>query len=114
MKTIELKVAKEMHGGNYVLLTSYDLIKSAINNAPQGGYTPEEMRTRLNLLDKLDEHRSEFALLPAPEKADDLFLKKSVTLELEDAEFSKLQNLMQEMKWGIVSRFIMDTVDQFK
>jgi hypothetical protein len=35
-------------------------------------------------------------------------LEKKATLELEDADFAKLKELFKEMKWGVVSKTIVD------
>jgi hypothetical protein len=35
-------------------------------------------------------------------------LDRKATLELEDADFTKLKELFKEMKWGVVSKTIVD------
>jgi hypothetical protein len=35
------------------------------------------------------------------------------TLELEDADFTKLKELFKEMKWGVVSKTIIEIHNEF-
>jgi hypothetical protein len=35
-------------------------------------------------------------------------LERTATLELEDSDFSKLKELYKEMKWGVVSKTIVE------
>ena len=35
-------------------------------------------------------------------------LDRTATLELEDSDFSKLKELFKEMKWGVVSKTIVE------
>ena len=106
MKSIELKVAKESIQGRDTFLTSYDLLKSAINNPSQGGFSVDEMMQRLRLLDKVDAHKGLFDI--KPEDFNDSMLDRTATLELEDSDFSKLKELFKEMKWGVVSKTIVE------
>ena len=62
MKSIELKVAKENIGGRDTFLTTYDLLKSAINNPTQGGFNVDEMIKRLRLLGEVDKHKAMFEI----------------------------------------------------
>lgn len=112
MKSIELVVAKENIGGRETFLTTYDLLKSVINNPTQGGLNVDEMIKRLRLLNEVDKHKDTFEI---PEgKFDDSMLERKATLELEDADFTKLGELFKEMKWGVVSKTIIDLSAQFK
>ena len=110
MKSIELKVAKELlpakNGLQDTILTTYDLLKSAINNPSQGGFSVDEMMQRLRLLDKVDAHKGLFEI--KPEDFNDSMLDRTATLELEDSDFSKLKELFKEMKWGVVSKTIVE------
>jgi hypothetical protein len=106
MKTIELKVAKEFIQGRDTFLTTYDLLKSAINNPSQQGFSVDEMMKRLRLLDKVDEQKALFDI--KPEDFNDSMLERTVTLELEDSDFAKLKELFKEMKWGVVSKTIVE------
>jgi len=106
MKSIELKVAKEKIGGRDTFLTTYDLLKSAINNPVQGGFNVDEMIKRLRLLGIVEKHKDLFEI--NSEEFKDEFLEIKATLELEDADFSKLKELFKEMKWGVVSKTIVD------
>ena len=105
MKSIELKVSKENINGRDTFFTTYDLLKTAINN-PQEGFNVDEMVKRLRLLNKVDEHKELFDI--KPENFTDADLEKKATLELEDADFTKLKELFNSVKWGVVSQTIVD------
>ena len=115
MKSIELKVAKELlpskEGMQQTLLTTYDLLKSAINNPTQGGFNVDEMIKRLRLLNEVDKHKDLFEITDG--KFDDAILERKATLELEDADFAKLKELFKEMKWGVVSKTIIEIHNDF-
>ena len=106
MKSIELKVAKETLQGRDTFLTTYDLLKSAINNPSKDGFGVDEMMKRLRLLNKIDEQKGLFEI--KPEDFNDSMLDRTATLELEDSDFSKLKELFKEMKWGVVSKTIVE------
>jgi hypothetical protein len=110
MKSIELVVAKELlpskNGMQDTFLTTYDLLKSAINNPTQGGFNVDEMIKRLRLLCEVEKHKDLFEI--NPEDFNDELLERKATLELEDADFTKLKELFKEMKWGVVSKTIVD------
>ena len=111
MKSIELKVAKENISGRDTFLTTYDLLKSAINNPTQGGFNVDEMIKRLRLLNEVDKHKDLFEITEG--KFDDAMLERKATLELEDADFTKLKELFKEMKWGVVSKAIIEIHNEF-
>ena len=114
MKSIELVVAKELlpskNGMQETFLTTYDLLKSAINNPTQGGFNVDEMIKRLRLLGEVEKHKDLFEI--KSEDFNDEFLERKATLELEDADFTKLKELLKEMKWGVVSKTIVDLSNQ--
>ena len=105
MKSIELKVTKENVQGRDTFFTTFDLLKTAINN-PQEGFNVDEMVKRLRLLNKVDEYKELFDI--KPENFTDADLEKKATLELEDADFTKLKELFSNVKWGVVSQTIVD------
>ena len=111
MKSIELLVAKENIGGRETFLTTYDLLKSAINNPTQGGFNVDEMIKRLRLLAEVEKHNELFDIKPEDYK--DEMLERKATLELEDADFTKLKELFKEMKWGVVSKTIIEIHNEF-
>jgi hypothetical protein len=106
MKSIKLKVAKESIQGRDTFLTTYDLLKSAINNPSQSGFSVDEMMKRLRLLEKVDAHKDLFDI--KPEQFNDSMLEREAELQLEDSDFNKLKELFNEMKWGVVSKTIVD------
>jgi transcriptional regulator len=111
MKSIELKVAKENIGGRDTFLTTYDLLKSAINSSTKEGFNVDEMTKRLRLLNEVDKHKDLFEITDG--KFDDAMLERKATLELEDADYTKLKELFKEMKWGVVSKTIIEIHNEF-
>lgn len=106
MKSIELKVTRENLGGKETFLTTYDLLKGAINNPSQNGFSVDEMMKRLRLLEKIDAHKNLFEI--KEQDYNDSFLQRKATLELEDSDFVKLKELFKEMKWGVISKTIVE------
>ena len=106
MKTIELKVGKEEINGKQTFFTTWDVLKMAVNNPEQGGFNVEEMMKRLKLLEKLDEHKDLF-FINEGEFTDDR-LERKATFELEDSDYEKLKMLFSQVKWTVVSKFIVD------
>jgi len=96
MKTITLETSTEKHmiQGREVELPFNDksLIKEVVNT-PIEGINIAQMRQRINLLDKL-------------EKAGD-------KLELEDADFDAIKGLIENYKFGIVSRHVLALCEKF-
>ena len=111
MKSIKLKVAKESIQGRDTFLTTYDLLKSAINNPSKEGFSVDEMMKRMRLLEKVDAHKDLFDI--KPEQFNDSMLEREVELQLEDSDFSKLKELFNEMKWGVVSKTIVELSKEF-
>ena len=109
MKTIKLKIYKEEIGGRPTFLTTYDLLKSAVNNPPQGGFSVEEMKTRLRILGLLDKHKSVFDIKDGQFKEEMLSIEAD--MDIEDADYNKLKSLFNDMKWGIVSTSILEISD---
>jgi len=92
------------------LKSSFSLVKSAINNPTQGGFNVDEMIKRLRILGEVEKHKELFEINPEDFKDD--FLDRKATLELEDADFTKLKELFKEMKWGVVSSTIVELSKQ--
>jgi len=111
MKSIELLVTKENIGGREIFFTTYDLLKSVINNPAQGGFNVDEMIKRLRILGEVEKHKDLFEINQDNFKDD--MLDRKATLELEDADFTKLKELFKEMKWGVVSKTIIDLSNEF-
>lgn len=72
------------------ITTTNDLIRGALNNRPKDGFSLDEMRSRIRILDLLSD--------------DD-------TLELEDADAKVLQRCVKEMKWGVMHQDIVNFCD---
>lgn len=101
MKTIEFKSTKEkltVGGREQELdITTVDLLKTAINNPVQGGYSVSDMLLRLKLLDLVT-------------KESDLGEK---SVQIEDADFAQLGRIVKETKWAVLSKTILEFVKLF-
>lgn len=109
MKTIKLKVYKENIQGRDMFLTTYDLLKSAVNQPSQQGFSVDDMKKRLRLLNVLDVHKSTFEI--AEKDFNDEKLNLEADLQIEDADYEILKGLFKEMKWGVVSQSILEIHD---
>lgn len=101
MKTIELKkVSEKLIVNNAQVETeikTIDLLKVAINAPAQGGYSVSEMSQRLRLFDAVDQ----------AEKNND------GKVAFEDSDFEALKKLVKDTKWSVVSRSVVDFVNEF-
>lgn len=101
MKTIELKKLTEKivaNGKTHDLeISTIELLKTAINNPVQGGYTASDMLTRIKLLDKVEKAETE----------------EATKIDFEDNQFTALAKIAQDTKWSIVSRFIGEFLESF-
>jgi hypothetical protein len=106
MKSIEFKFGKEKIQGRETFFSTADLLKAAVNNVPkEGGMDVKEMATRLRLLKVIDA-QTEFAIEEKEFTDSHLSIKK--TVDFEDADFAKLKQLFKEVKWSVVSEFIIN------
>lgn len=92
MKNIENKNVEINREGEMPVKATYGAwIKAAINNPPKDGFTVDDIRWRLNV---------------------DAAIRNSINyIDLEDAEFAKVKQCVNEMKWGITAQEIVDFVD---
>lgn len=108
MKSIELKIVKEGPEGQEQYVSTYAILRSAINNTTESGIGVEEMMVRLRLLEKLDKFKSMFEVTAPSEE----LLEIKATLELEDSDFNKLKELYKGMKFLVVSKFLVEISEQ--
>jgi hypothetical protein len=108
MKSIELKIVKESPEGQDQYVSTYAILRAVINNPSEGGINVEEMLVRVKLLDKLDKFKDIFETTASPEE----LLQKTAILELEDSEFAKLKELYKNMKFLVVSKFLIEIGEQ--
>lgn len=85
MKTLENKGVEFAEDVDY-----FKLIESCVNVTPEKGFTVKEMKKRLRVLDALNGDK---------------------TAEIEDADFKVLKNCVEQMKWAIMHKEIVDFVD---
>ena len=101
MRKIELKKVEEtvlINNKQIKTEISYsDLLKVAINAPAQGGYSVSEMSQRLKLFDAVDQ----------AEKNND------GKVAFEDSDFEALKKLVKDTKWSVVSRSVVDFVNEF-
>jgi hypothetical protein len=85
MKTLENKTI-QIKGANPT--TYSELLQVCLDVPPQGGFTTTEMKARLKVSTALD--------------------KANGHIELEDADYNKLVELVKDMKWGVVAQELVD------
>ncbi|MCH8060093.1 MAG: hypothetical protein IIA11_06505 [Proteobacteria bacterium] len=89
MKTLELKDTAIKSGDETI---NYEqLIRSCLDNPPQGGFSMQDMK---------DRDRIEKALVAS-----------NGILELEDADVQNLKNLVSQMRWGVRHKDILALCD---
>lgn len=90
MKSIEIKelsfIVEEGKKGSYA-----NLLKAVVNAPPQSGFTADEMRSRIRILDCIE--------------------KANGKLELEDSDVKKLKACAKEMKWAMMNKEILQFCD---
>lgn len=114
MKQITLK--KEEFGeilpkdGKKGFISTIQLINTAINNTPQGGFAVSEMMERLTIQKKVKDMEKQIG------EGEDVYtdITSPWVLELEDAEFKQLGTWVHAVKWAFLSDFIVDFDQQFK
>jgi hypothetical protein len=89
MVKLELEKIQLEDGKN--TLDVADLCKICLNATKQGGFTVDEMRSRIKIMDKLETDKK--------------------TVELEDAEYKTLRGVVKTHKWGAISRKVVEFVD---
>ncbi len=89
MKQLELIDCLVVNNGESI--GTADLIRMTLNNVPQGGLAPVDMRKRIRILDTLEEANG--------------------SLELEDADAKVLSDCVGQMRWNILDRGILNFCD---
>lgn len=111
MKSIKLKIGKENIQGTDIAFGTIDVLKSAVNNIEKDqGLSVSEMSQRLRLLSILDKH-NEFEL--GNKQVTESMLRLEGEAQFEDADFAKLKELFNNVKWTVVSKFIVDLSEEF-
>lgn len=112
MKTVTLKFGKEKIQGRETFFSTLAMLKSAVNNvSTQQGLSVDEMAKRLRILDTLESHSD--MDVEEGQFSDDL-LKKTKEIQFEDADFEKLKQLFAEVKWMVLSKFIVELDKELK
>ena len=92
MKTIEnRKMAAAVPGAPET--TYADMCKTAINNVPREGFTVDEMRKRLRIMDAIEAAKDQ-----------DL-------ITVEDADIAVLKHCVAEIRWIRLDKAIVEFVD---
>lgn len=108
MKKIQIKKTTEklLINGSLtdVEISTLELIKTAVNYNPpgSGGFSVQEMSSRFRILDAVEE----FEKNENPESSD--------TLLLEDADYENLKMYVTNTRWGVISKTIIDFVENLK
>lgn len=100
-------------GEEQAKIETIQLINTAIDNMPPGGFNVTEMMERLAVQGKVKEIEKQMKthgdnVYDIPEGG------KPWRLELEDAEFKNLGTWVNSVKWAHLSQFTVDFILQFK
>lgn len=118
MKQLELKAYKEkMPNGREDVVTTLDCCLAAIKQPPQDGWKLEAMRKRFKILDILEAQQGAFQVYtdkPSEAITDMEISNSAITIELEDTDMAELKTAMKAMRWGVLSRSVMDILEQFE
>ena len=85
-KETEITVTNEK--GDKTFMSYADLAKMSLNAPPQGGWTTDEMRSRIKITDKLEG------------------IEAGIEVQLEDAEFKKVLEA-SKIKWKFMHKDIV-------
>lgn len=91
MKKLELKKVDFFKNEEGESVNYSALIRVCLNNVPEGGYTVQEMRDRMDILNKAE--------------------KANGSLDLEDSETKKLKSCVKAMKWSLMNKEIVQFCD---
>lgn len=84
----------EVSGFSYSTL---DLIKIAVNSAPQGGFAVSDMMDRLRITKVINE------------------LEEDATeVQFEDSDYKNLQKYLESARWHFISENIVKVIQSFK
>ena len=96
MKLFEIKnsgIKGQDETGKTVAFTYFDLAKMCLNKSPREGFTVQEMKARLRVMDVMEKGKSSgFALL-------------------EDADAEKLRQCVEGFLWGAMDKGVVEFVD---
>lgn len=97
VEEVVMATIKETTQSAKVEIATIDLLKIAINTPVQGGYSVSEMSQRIRLLDAVEKAEKE----------------KATEIQFEDKDYEYLSILVKSTKWGIISRTIVEFVQEF-
>ena len=89
MRYLRLKAEEVNISGSHQSTAS--IVAACVNNPPKGGFSPDVMRSRIRVLDALEDANG--------------------VLTLEDADAKTLSKCVAEMRWTICAQGILDFVD---
>jgi hypothetical protein len=114
MKTVEVKITtldlRAMTGKPTDVdkfADTCDILEVCLDNIPQGGYTPKDIRERNRLQVVIDEFRTK-------RKEDTSDKKVKPLLKFEDADYDALKIIVNNSRWGIRSKDLQGFLDTFK
>lgn len=87
-KTTQLKISEKEGFADYRFL-----LKQVVNAPSQGGYSIEEIKTRLRITDLLEGEGD---------------------IDIEDADFKKLKELFDSYKWAIVHKDVVELSEEIE
>ena len=114
MKTVNIKVTtlelKKLTGkisddGKFA--DTCDLIVTTLDNIPQGGFTPKDIRDRNRIQLVIDNYHEE-------KKEDKLGKERKPLLKFEDADYDNLKFIVESSRWVSRDKILQEFLDSFK
>ena len=109
--TIDLKKLTGKVSDDGKFADTCDLIESCLDNIPQGGFTPKDIRERNRIQIVLDEYREERKELKV--KADKKEGTKSQPIKLEDQDYDALKIIVNASRWSAREKVLQEFLDVF-
>lgn len=112
MKEIVFKVESRIANAKKFVITTHELLTTAINQVPAEGFNVTELSARLGLLAKIDTVKSFFDY--SGKKFDEIDFAETHVVEFDETEVKKLKKILDDARWAVLSPLIIDLADSLK
>jgi len=116
MKTIEVKVTtlelrkltgKVIDEGKFA--DTLDLIETTLDNIPQGGFTPKDIRDRNRISMAIEKYREDKKDKEIPSGRN-----FKPPLKIEDSDYENVRVIVNSSRWGSRDKILQEFLDSFK
>jgi len=83
-----------------------DLIIATLDNIPQGGFTPKDIRDRNRIQESIDSYRKGY-------DKDKIGKPPTRGLQLEDHDYENLKSIVASSRWASRNKVLQDFLDSF-